>query len=159
MLVRPKSLSAHVSFTLLAGLLFKNPKPKILSVQDHVLFVAEAKGPNQMLESHVPQAICEMYACAKYLKWVKFRSVPDLLSIFFSKMIIRGALTNGHKWIFLILKLNEDGNGGIYFPSDDISIMLGVNRGVSQQGSSLIAAIITHWVGLAFKCNPAVADC
>ncbi|KAF8346732.1 hypothetical protein F5887DRAFT_960765 [Amanita rubescens] len=73
-------------------------------------------------------------------------------------MIFRGALTNGHSWIFLVLILNEDGNGGKYFQSDCIQV-LDVNDGissVSHQGSSLIAAIIAHWVG---KCDCAIADC
>jgi len=118
---------AHAQLLLMNG-----PKLKTLSAQDQALFVIEAKGPNQRLESHIPQAICEMYACARHI----------------SKTIFRGALTNGHSWIFLILILNEDGNGGKYFQSDRIQV-LDVNNGissVSHQGSSLIAAIIAHWI-------------
>ncbi|KAF8809153.1 hypothetical protein BYT27DRAFT_7188242 [Phlegmacium glaucopus] len=40
----------------------------------------------------VPQAICEMYPCGKYLQ----------------KKVIRGALTNGRQWIFLILNINDN---------------------------------------------------
>ncbi|KAG5638514.1 hypothetical protein H0H81_012151 [Sphagnurus paluster] len=62
------SLSIFVNFTVILtaephvrGLL-KNPKLRPLSGQDNALFVTEAKGPDQRLESHVPQAISEMYA-------------------------------------------------------------------------------------------------
>ena len=64
-------------------------------------------------------------------------------------MIFRGALTNGHTWIFLALILNEDGDGGKYFQSYSFKVW-DANDGissVSHGGSSLIAAIIAHWVG------------
>ncbi len=50
----------------------KGPKLEALSVQDHAFFVMEAKGPN-LLESFIPQAICEMYECARHIRWVNSR--------------------------------------------------------------------------------------
>ena len=69
--------------------------------------------------------------------------------------MIRGALTNGHEWIFFLLKLNDDGNGGKYFQSKGIPLMT-ASRGeemVSRETSSLIAAIIAHWVGPMITLN------
>ena len=43
------------------------PRLGILQDFDHTLFVSEAKASNISLENHVPQAVCEMYACAKQL--------------------------------------------------------------------------------------------
>jgi hypothetical protein len=37
---------------------------------DHTLFVLEAKTSDISLENHVPQTVCEMYACAKQLRSV-----------------------------------------------------------------------------------------
>lgn len=137
-------------------LLMNGPgKLKTLSAQDHVLLVMEARGPNQRLESHVPQAICEMYACARHIRWVNSRHHIHSNSSFSGKTIFRGALTNGHKWIFLVLILNEDGNGGKYFQSHCIRV-LDVISSVSHEGSSLTAAIIAHWVG---KRDCIIADC
>ena len=50
----------------LAGYLLQNPRLKKLPGQ--ALFVTEAKGPDQRLASHVPQALGELYACAKHLE-------------------------------------------------------------------------------------------
>jgi hypothetical protein len=69
--VRPNSLSARVSFPLIflgAELLVQTLRHKQLSEQDHTFVVSEAKGPDQRLASHIPQAIYEMYMCAKHLE-------------------------------------------------------------------------------------------
>ncbi|KAJ3568951.1 hypothetical protein NP233_g5377 [Leucocoprinus birnbaumii] len=60
--------------------------PNMKSV-DSAVFISEAKGPNQDLNTHVPQALSEMLGDAR-------------LS---GKTIIRGAVTNGRSWILLIL--------------------------------------------------------
>ena len=54
-------------------LLTSRPQLKGLLVQDHALFVMEVKGRDRP-ESHIPQAICEMYACARHIKWVNFKA-------------------------------------------------------------------------------------
>ena len=59
---------------------------------------------------------------------------------------MRGALTDGHEWIFFLLKCHEGTSGAKYFQSECISIM---NVGeVSRDLCSLIAAIIADWVRL-----------
>jgi hypothetical protein len=47
--------------------LLAKPRLGLLQAHDHTLFVSEAKTHNIPLEGHVPQAVCEMYACAKQL--------------------------------------------------------------------------------------------
>ncbi|PPQ82498.1 hypothetical protein CVT26_012952 [Gymnopilus dilepis] len=57
------------------------------------LFVNEAKKFDVPLEDFIPQTVAEMYACAKAL----------------DKSVVRGALTNGNYWIFIIVRLKGDG--------------------------------------------------
>jgi hypothetical protein len=73
-----------------------------------------------------------MYACSKKL----------------GKNVIRGALTNGHIWIFLILRLNENAIGGRYFLSREIYLMENLVEGsqVSEKACSFIAGIVAHWI-------------
>ncbi|PPQ81748.1 hypothetical protein CVT25_013632 [Psilocybe cyanescens] len=97
-------------------------------------FVVEAEFIN--IRQHIPQAICKMYACGKYLQ----------------KKVICGALMNGCQWIFLILNINDNFIGGSYKYSLIISIMSMVSD--SQQDMicplwpNFIAATLLHWVGL-----------
>ncbi|KAF8881397.1 hypothetical protein CPB84DRAFT_1817259 [Gymnopilus junonius] len=120
-----RTVPGYVNFTAIATTpiqamrLLRNPT--LLKADDSALFVSEAKGPDQQLESHVPQAVGEMYASANRL----------------GTTTIRGVLTNGHSWIFLILKLNSDGNGGRYSNQ---------SHSHSSDFPSLISAIITHWM-------------
>ena len=41
------------------------PFLQTLNRKDHVFFVSEAKGPNQLLRNHIQQAIVEMAGCAR----------------------------------------------------------------------------------------------
>ncbi|KAI9441536.1 hypothetical protein H4582DRAFT_1849158 [Lactarius indigo] len=63
-------------------------------------FVIEAKASSLpvRLEAHTYQAVGEIFACGKLLQ----------------KKVIRGALTNGHNWIFIIVKLSDDYNEASY---------------------------------------------
>ena len=87
----------------------------------------QAKQDGVPFVQHVAQAVAEMYASAKYLMY----DSGSLPMLFINvephstrKGILRGALTNGHEWIFLILYLNEDGNGGTYAESPTIKIQV-----------------------------------
>jgi hypothetical protein len=66
--VRPTFLSSRVpTYThSLAVELWEDNELKKSPGQ--ALFVTEAKGPNQRLASHIPQAVSELYACAKHLE-------------------------------------------------------------------------------------------
>ncbi|KAG1789303.1 uncharacterized protein HD556DRAFT_819862 [Suillus plorans] len=53
-------------------------------------FVMEAKLFNPL--DHIAQAASEMFACGRFLE----------------RRVIRGALTNGYQWIFLIMTFADD---------------------------------------------------
>jgi len=66
------------------------------------------------------------------------------------KKVLCGTLTNGHDWIFLLIKLNDNYNEASYMQSDVVSM-----PGKSPDGElilgpwpDLIAAILLHWVRL-----------
>jgi hypothetical protein len=66
------------------------------------------------------------------------------------KKILRGALTNGHDWIFLLLKFNNDDDGASYSQSDVIQMYVTRSRNdppvVRHPEPDMIAAILLHWV-------------
>ncbi|EIW52238.1 uncharacterized protein TRAVEDRAFT_75294 [Trametes versicolor FP-101664 SS1] len=96
------------------------------------LFVAEAKGDSHMLGTHVPQAVVEMQACARRLK----------------STYIRGALTNGTSWIFLLLELDTSFLGGRYWESARQDVVIqssGDRRWVDEESVDRMAALLAHW--------------
>ncbi|KAJ3498006.1 hypothetical protein NLJ89_g10275 [Agrocybe chaxingu] len=131
-----QSLSGYIGLTAIATSsikaqrLLRQPFLRELKEDDSVLFVSEATGPDQRLENHVAQAVGEMHRCARTA----------------GKTTIRGVLTSGRGWIFLILKLNADGNGGSYLESDELTISREALGQVSKTAASLLSAIIAHWM-------------
>ena len=65
---------------------------------------------------------------------------------FLRKKVVRGALTNGHDWIFLLVMLSNDYEGASFKQSDRICQEARQNWQVSWP--DLIAAILLHWVSL-----------
>ena len=68
------------------------------------------------------------------------------------KKVIRGALTNGHDWVFLLIKLNNDYDGASYKQSEAVQLIT-TKSGDGQPvvpgpWPDLIAAILSHWVSL-----------
>ncbi|EIN03534.1 hypothetical protein PUNSTDRAFT_139419 [Punctularia strigosozonata HHB-11173 SS5] len=128
------TLSGYVVWTAIvmparkAHIYLRHPFLQHLKNDESALFVSEAKGPNQLLQHHVPQAVGEMLACARTAR----------------KPIIRGVLTNGHTWIFIILKLSDNG-GGSYFQSKEL-LITGLSSRISGEAVSVISAIISHWM-------------
>jgi hypothetical protein len=124
MLLLPQALSTimHLSFPFIC-LCSDCPESFIKSSQfsfvkqlnPNGLFVTEAKQQKAELAKHIPQAMVEIYASAKYLSMFKFLLILIAnKSHSFSKSILCGTVTNGHEWIFLIFYLNKDGIGGTY---------------------------------------------
>ncbi|KAH9895610.1 hypothetical protein C8Q73DRAFT_443774 [Cubamyces lactineus] len=72
----------------------------------HGVFVAEAKSPEQILSDHIPQVVTEMIVCAERM----------------GSRYIRGTVTSGREWIFLLLELNADQEGGQYWRSEVHSV-------------------------------------
>lgn len=100
-------------------------------------FVTEAKLYNP--SNHVAQAVSVMYACGKFLQ----------------QKVLRGALTNGYDWIFLLMTLNDDYNGASYMRSAQLS--LGIQKPtedelvIPRRSSDLIAGILSYWIENSFS--------
>ncbi|KAF5314957.1 hypothetical protein D9619_007613 [Psilocybe cf. subviscida] len=98
------------------------------------LFVTEAKSLNRgpALLSHVPQALAEMCACARTA----------------GRKVVRGALTNGHTWIFLIVKFEDKGiSCSRAEPINIINLNADTqNMSVSEYAVALISSILAHWM-------------
>jgi len=99
-------------------------------------FVVEANDPDVKFCDHVPQVLLQLYVAAPQLK----------------KTHIRGTLTNGHEWLFLVLNVNSNGKGASYRISDrKFSIAphdngVNVDLVISDRGSDLIAGILASWI-------------
>jgi len=68
---------------------------------------------------------------------------------YFRKQILRGALTNGHEWIFLLLKLNNNHDGASYWQSNVVKFTPGSTHDgqlILGDWPDLIAGILSHWV-------------
>src|SRR6266550_9061513 len=75
------------------------------------------------------------------------------MSFYHSKQVVRGALTNGREWIFLLVKLNDDRNGASFMQSDIIHLntqqeKLSGPQVMIRPFPDLIAGILSHWVSL-----------
>ncbi|KAF4603013.1 hypothetical protein AB1N83_001894 [Pleurotus pulmonarius] len=111
---------------------------KIRLHSDCVLFVTEAKAVDVSLYHQLPQALGAMYACSAAV----------------NKKIIRGALTNGRAWLFLVLKVLPDGRGGEYSVSKEISIMTAgadFTLEVNSNSCAQISVIIASWIENSFE--------
>ncbi|KAH6885625.1 hypothetical protein BKA70DRAFT_114278 [Coprinopsis sp. MPI-PUGE-AT-0042] len=87
-----------------------------------------SEGPLRRLGTQLPQAIFEMVDCAKKAE----------------KSTIRGVLTNGREWMFLILNLDEDGGRYIY-SCKVFTYAGGITHDLSRKGVSAVVAILAHW--------------
>ena len=68
---------------------------------------------------------------------------------FLRNKVVHGALTNGHHWIFLLVKLTDDYEGASYKQSNVIHLEVYQNLDLQQVSQpDLIAAIVFHWVSL-----------
>jgi hypothetical protein len=72
--------------------------------------------------------------------------------LFLRKKVVRGALTDGNDWIFLLIKLNDNYEEASYKQSNVIKLEVIANLVdghwvVPKPWPDLIAAILVHWVG------------
>ncbi|KAF9047814.1 hypothetical protein BJ165DRAFT_1468268 [Panaeolus papilionaceus] len=112
---------------------FRKKKLALTECRHSYLFVSEAKGPKKHLEKHIPQVIAEMYACARQSR----------------KQTIRGAITNGIAWCFLILTLNsvegdQGAKGGMFWQSK--ILVLGNIEALVQSKVSMVYSVLSHWL-------------
>ena len=69
--------------------------------------------------------------------------------------VVRGAISNGYQWAFIILQLNENGKGGKYMitPEIEISFKNKFPNHVTNREPDIIAGILAHWVCRCFLCS------
>jgi hypothetical protein len=77
------------------------------------------------------------------------------------KKVLRGAVTNGYQWSFILIKINDNYEGASYMNS--VPIQIGgsfYDHGISNESwPDLIAAILLHWVCFIFNRYELMADC
>ncbi|KAJ7468588.1 hypothetical protein FB451DRAFT_1256667 [Mycena latifolia] len=78
---------------------------------------------------HLPLACADIYAWAKSMQ----------------KPIIRGAVTNGLEWFFIIMHLNQDSCGATYKHSLPLALRASTTR-IDPCGPSLIAGVLASWI-------------
>ena len=118
------------------------------------LVVAEAKSPCVVLKKQVYQAVVEMYGYAKALALAPSLVCTPKRLTFHRRDVIRGAVTTGDRWIFLILVMNPDGDGAKYWLSGQFSILSGYSMPstravITSPIPDVVAGILTRWVGLS----------
>ncbi|KAF5388904.1 hypothetical protein D9757_005073 [Collybiopsis confluens] len=128
--------AAVVTESRAAAVYRKVPRVETARLHETGFFVTEAKkGP---LYDHVPQAVCQLYASGKQLE----------------KDTIRGALTNGHEWMFIILSFNKDGNGASYkysIPLEYRKTRTPNEETPEQSSPDVIACILLEWIQKSFQ--------
>ena len=85
---------------------------------------------------------------SKYIFLLASSTFPMVI-LYLRKKVLRGALTNGHEWIFLILQLNDD--GASYKYSQKVQLTAHGSQSVYQP--DLIAGILAYWVSLMLMCD------
>jgi hypothetical protein len=74
--------------------------------------------------------------------------------LYLRKKVLRGALTNGHDWIFLLIKINDNYESVSYQKSNVLQTKKDLNGQlvITKPWPDLIAAILSHWVSLVLNC-------
>ncbi|KAH8924294.1 hypothetical protein BT69DRAFT_1349547 [Atractiella rhizophila] len=115
---------------------YRDASPLVLQQnQDDItiFFVIQVK-VDCWLQQCIPQAVAAMYGCAK----------------FFGKRIIRGALSNGRDWQFLILHLKDEYNTrGTFTQTRPFAIDRSVSSTLS--GADLVAGILSSWIHRSYQ--------
>ena len=97
------------------------------------------------------------------LGMLRFFLPPHRSFFLLSKSHIRGALTTGDKWHFIVVDLNADGDGAQYWLSELIEWKTkrgGTSRERFAQATSdesdpaLVAGILSSWVSTNDLCHP-----
>ncbi|KIJ98357.1 hypothetical protein K443DRAFT_123702 [Laccaria amethystina LaAM-08-1] len=108
-------------------------------------FVVETKDRDVRLDDHIPQVWMQLYAAAKKLKC---GSNPHFLIL--RKSYIRGTLTNGYEWLFLVLSVNPNGKGASYRISyrsySAAPQEAGVDMTIPEMSPDMIAGILASWI-------------
>jgi len=107
------------------------------------LFIAKAK--YQEIPRYFPHTIAKMYAMVTQHKFV-FSFVGVRFSQDVSrKMVIRGVISDGYQWVFIILCLDESGKGGFYWVTSEVLIDDHLGR-IENPEPDAVAGILAYWV-------------
>lgn len=71
--------------------------------------------------------------------------------LYLRKKVLRGALTNGRDWIFLLVQLDTNYDGASYKQSSVVQLTTFGGQPVFQP--DLIAGILAYWVSLTLICK------
>ncbi|KXN84577.1 hypothetical protein AN958_12325 [Leucoagaricus sp. SymC.cos] len=142
----PKLASTHeftnyvaiIAETDAAECFYRDPQITVVQQLDTGFFLTEVKG-NPLYE-YIPQAVCRLYGYSKQLK----------------KEIIRGGLTNGHEWLFIILYSNKNGEGASYkfsttFTYRTVPCDATGAEEKQETGPDVIAGILLYWIQRGFE--------
>ena len=114
-------------------------------VEPRGLFIARSEYAE--LWGHYPHAIAKMYAMAKRHECVLSFGPCSFSQDESRKKIIRGAVSDGYEWAFIILELNENGKGGFYRTAQPISIGSRRPGSIENPWPDVVAgSILAHWV-------------
>ncbi|KAF9011218.1 hypothetical protein BDQ17DRAFT_1345741 [Cyathus striatus] len=102
-------------------------------VKTFVVMGVNERPLRKLRDFYVPQAVWKLYRNAKQLR----------------KTTVRGALSDGYEWIFLILSFNEDGSAS-YMQSGIIPAVYTPQTPCPDL--DVIAGIISHWTQKCY-CN------
>ena len=78
-----------------------------MATQFHSFLVLEAKPDHSDLNVHIPSGWGVTYVCKEIQVCLLIASPQQLYSPCLSHQVLRGVLTNGQEWIFIIFKLDE----------------------------------------------------
>lgn len=59
-------------------------------------------------------AVAGMHGTPMFLWYARFPAATTHVCLHSQKDIVRGAVTNGHEWLFIVLSRNKNGSGGGY---------------------------------------------
>jgi len=112
------------------------------------LFIAKAK--YQEISHHLPRIVTKMYAVATQHKFVFYFGGVRFSQDVFRKKVIRGVISDGHRWVFLILLLNKNCKGGVYWVTPEVPIGSGCgpSERIEAPEPDILAGILAHWVCL-----------
>lgn len=109
-------------------------------------FVAEAKASTPHLVDYVPQAVAEMMTCAKSLGYnFVFHSIYLPVNYMCRRTHLRGVLTNGELWVFVIVIRNPECPGGGYYTSPPIQLQRN-KAAIDEDSANTISGILAAWV-------------
>ncbi|KAG6807751.1 hypothetical protein H0H93_001120, partial [Arthromyces matolae] len=98
-------------------------------------FIVEAKYEGVVLDDCLPQVLAQMYASGKKVR----------------TRHIRGVLSNGYQWLFVILHINADGKGATYHVSKRTFSAQPAEPATTIPNVDLIAAMLSSWILHSFE--------